>query len=722
MLALCPARLSAASYPATILADQPVGYWRLEELPGGATAFDSGPYALDGVYMMDGAMAYPKAGVPGIDTNAINFHLYTDGGVDQRSYIQVPHSPALNPMDGDKKQLPFSVECWARPMSTDGANYRCPIGNFGGWGDASGWFIYQTPEVGGQSSWVWVQKGGGIWLGGGNIAKGRWDHLCAVYNGTNINFYVNGVFRDTVTDTNALANSAQPFCIGARDTGYGFFDGSVDEVAIYTNALTLDQIRMHYLVGSTNFRAGAIPAAVLTGPAPATNYAGRVTVFTCVGDGTPPLAYQWYKGSTAIPGATTDRLEYTPTAADNGALFKVVVTNAYGLDTSATAQITVLTDLLLLASPQAVTRYADSVAAFRVNAGGALPITYQWYKGAAPIAGATDATLWLNQVSPGDDGSTYYAKVTNPYTTTNSDPAALTVTARPIVVPKTGYARFVMLDEPVAYWRLDDMNATDAVGSFDGVLDDYSGAGTFSYSQPGGVPNDPDNALGVTGGARAIIPYALELNPVGPFSAEAWLKPSSLSVDGSDYRTAFASMGNGVGGPIGWNLYQTPNHQWAWFVWGDNWINTGIYAPAGSIVANQWHHVVLTYDGTTFRIYNNGVRAAQGTFGAFVPNSNGATVLGWRTDRDWKPFQGTMDDIAFYNKALTPEQVQGHYAGSVRLTIEKIGSNVVVSWPLGVLQACDTVGGTYLDLPTATSPMTNAVGVTPKFYRVKVTN
>jgi hypothetical protein len=132
--------------------------------------------------------------------------------------------------------------------------------------------------------------------------------------------------------------------------------------------------------------------------------------------------------------------------------------------------------------------------------------------------------------------------------------------------------------------------------------------------------------------------------------------------------------------------------------------------------------VVLTFDGAQFLIYNNGAQVAAGSWGGFVPNRNGATVLGWRTDRDWRPFQGVMDDVAFYNKALTPAQVANHYSGTIRLSIAKVGSQVVVTWPFGTLQESLTVSGIYADLPSATSPFTNAPSGTAKFYRVKIPN
>ena len=80
-------------------------------------------------------------------------------------------------------------------------------------------------------------------------------------------------------------------------------------------------------------------------------------------------------------------------------------------------------------------------------------------------------------------------------------------------VPITRYAKVVAADSPVAYWRLDELNAdngvaTDAVGSFDGTYNDVSGSflfgaasGNSARNQRGGRP--------ASGGANIRIPYAL---------------------------------------------------------------------------------------------------------------------------------------------------------------------------------------------------------------------
>lgn len=711
----------AASYHEIVLADQPVVYYRLEDPAGSMMVTNAvNPDTFYAFVIPDEYFEWPKFEQPGIGSNSVSFHLYTpDGGTPQRSRIELPFTPEIN------QAGPFTAECWVRPTSW-GSDYRCPLGNFGGWGASPtpGWHFYQTPGEGATSTWIWVQKGGNIWLGGNPVTKNKWDHLVATYDGTTVRFYVNGVLSGSAVDTAPAPNTSQPLCIGWSPAGGWVFDGSVDEVAIYATALTEAQIQMHYQVGLTNFYSGPIPAYVTQDPLPVSAYAGRTATFVVGADGSTPLSYQWYKGNVPIDGATSDTLRFTCAYADNGATYKVVVTNLYGSATSAPAALTVMTDLTLISNPASITRSVGSKAAFIAQAGGALPVTYQWYKGTTPIPAGTNQMLWLSDVQLADDGTTYYARISNPWSNTNSEAAMLTVVPRAVDVPVTGYARVIKADDPVAFWRLDEpegsITAVDAIGSFDGTY--TPGSGTITYQVPTGIPNEGNKAFAVTGGARVAVPWALELSPRGPFTAEAWFMPATLRADDLDYRTVFSSMGFGPGGtgPHGWLLYQQPNNRFAWVLFSQGWLSSFMGDPVSVIEANTWYHMALTYDGSLFRIYVNGQLTATQAYDSFIPNLDGAINLGWRSDNGWNPFDGTLDDVAFYNKALTLEQVQAHYAATVRLGISRSGDSITLTWPFGTLQQADNVAGTYTDLPSATSPHTILIGATPKFYRVKV--
>lgn len=116
----------------------------------------------------------------------------------------------------------------------------------------------------------------------------------------------------------------------------------------------------------------------------------------------------------------------------------------------------------------------------------------------------------------------------------------------------------------------------------------------------------------------------------------------------------------------------------------------------------------------------NGQAKASQLWDAFIPNRDGSANFGWRSDNDWKPFDGAIDDVAFYNKALTPEQIQTHYLASVKLTMVKSGDNLMISWPFGTLQQAATVTGPYTDISGVTSPYTITPSASAKFYRVKL--
>ena len=93
---------------------------------------------------------------------------------------------------------------------------------------------------------------------------------------------------------------------------------------------------------SSSAPAGGIAPTISTQPSNQTVTVGQPATFSVVANGTVPLSYQWQRGTTPIAGATTMSYTLNPTSAtDNGAEFKVVVSNSAGSDTSSPATLTV---------------------------------------------------------------------------------------------------------------------------------------------------------------------------------------------------------------------------------------------------------------------------------------------------------------------------------------------------------------------------------------------
>jgi glucose/arabinose dehydrogenase len=84
------------------------------------------------------------------------------------------------------------------------------------------------------------------------------------------------------------------------------------------------------------------PPAVASHPADATVPVGASATFTASASGAPPLSYRWQRDGVDIPGATaTSYTIANAQAADDGARFRVVVSNAYGTATSNAATLRV---------------------------------------------------------------------------------------------------------------------------------------------------------------------------------------------------------------------------------------------------------------------------------------------------------------------------------------------------------------------------------------------
>ena len=124
-------------------------------------------------------------------------------------------------------------------------------------------------------------------------------------------------------------------------------------------------------------------------PADRTVAIGQSTTFTVGASGSAPLAYQWRRNGNAISGATGS--SYTRTnvqLTDNGALFTVRVSNAYGVEMSEAAQLTVTQNTVPTASitqPISGTTYAGGQVINYAGTGndaedGALPASaFTWW-------------------------------------------------------------------------------------------------------------------------------------------------------------------------------------------------------------------------------------------------------------------------------------------------------------------------------------------------------
>jgi hypothetical protein len=117
---------------------------------------------------------------------------------------------------------------------------------------------------------------------------------------------------------------------------------STDNGATFTVKVTNSVNTVTSNPATLTVTTAAVAPTIVTQPASQSVTVGQSATFTVVASGTAPLTYQWLKNGTAITGATAGSYA-TPAAAttDNGATFKVTITNSIGAITSSAATLTV---------------------------------------------------------------------------------------------------------------------------------------------------------------------------------------------------------------------------------------------------------------------------------------------------------------------------------------------------------------------------------------------
>lgn len=194
----------------------------------------------------------------------------------------------------------------------------------------------------------------------------------------------------------------------------------------------------------------------------------------------------------------------------------------------------------------------------------------------------------------------------------------------------------------IAWWP-GDGSATNLAGSGNGTLQ-----------------NGATNARGFVGEAlsfdgvndRVAIPesYATDLSRQARWTIQAWVKPTSFTSNSylTIYSEGYWGIYLGVDNPSG-KL--------------ESWINNANQLIGTvSVQLSNWNHVARTYDGTNRVFYVNGGFAGSGSAPAVTPDNGGAAIGDVAPTHNAAQFQGLIDEVAIYNRALTSNEIAVIYA------------------------------------------------------------
>lgn len=148
----------------------------------------------------------------------------------QNDYIAVPDNTSLP--SGNSS---YTLEAWIKP---DAMGDRGIIG-WGPWGSNSSVNALRLMGNGSIRHYWWSND---LDVNVGNLADGKWHHVAATFDGKTRSVYVDGVLKGSdVPQAHRVPVQAKNVRIGSTNNGE-FFQGSIDDVAIWYRALTPQEI------------------------------------------------------------------------------------------------------------------------------------------------------------------------------------------------------------------------------------------------------------------------------------------------------------------------------------------------------------------------------------------------------------------------------------------------------------------------------------------------
>ncbi len=598
-----------ALYPSAIIADLPIGFWRLNEGPDDGNG-NQGVTAHD--YWRGNNGYYTNTTLAGTGYNpnepAETSALFGTLAIADSDVFGIPTNVDFSAANGSSRT--FSVECWVKGIQqfNDAGIVTKGYGGAEQFDlDCGSDTITALNPTAHSFRWL-VRNSAGAAFGVSssiNPADGAWHHLVGVCDEANgyLALYIDGLLMgtSTITPGSGILSSPRAMTIGSRSStstanNNWQFIGNMDDVSVYNYALSSNQVVAHY-------SAAEVPAFILVQPTNLNVTASQngTVAFSAIAGGAQPIGYQWFDANTATPvlasatigGSTNATLVLNNLQSSDS--YYLQVTNYFGTNVSSTINLNVVSG-----QPQIYTdlqsQYSvlqGSTVLLPVAAYGTLPMTNQWQRSdlnmvswtnvvnGGRITGSQSNVLTIANVQPSDAGD-YQLTIANGAGGAASTVATLTVLPQPVNFYGTGQdwtangsARFNN-----GYLSLTDPNNGGGTSSFFFQIPQYIGA-----FQAGFTYQAKSAGNGLADGAT----FCLQDDPRGV--------------------TAIASGGGGLGvGNAGGTGQITPSVELMLDIFGGSGYAVGTngvnlptsgatspnFAAPGSVQLNSGHPITIT--------------------------------------------------------------------------------------------------------------------------------
>jgi len=673
--------LSADEVKESYLSKGLVGHWKMNADERNSTdTYDSSGYNNHG--KISGA----------VQTNEGRFKEgYKFDGVDD--YIDAGNGASINISIPD-----FSVSMWLNPAS---ATQQGLISKYGGDATVRAWRIdrvvtsgYVTMYIYNSSSELYSYNDicNSNW-----IPPNVWTNLNIVLNITHINCYMNGVLKEsTILTANNIQQVSYPFEIGRVNTGaQPEFNGTIDEVRIYNRALTSTEVAGLYNGTKSNYLVlRSTPTLGLLDEAPApilTDESGLVGQWKLDGDATDSSG-QGNDGTVSGATIITDGRWNGAYDFDGNDL----ITNATGV----TSSLDVENAGTISAWIRPNKNETNAIIAGRIGPTGS------WFDGRMVLYTRSTGTIGFNtgngtvsntQVTtassyykPGIwynvlgtfNGTHYWLYVNGNQITSNTYTTKPEMTGTPFNIGYWNglgyfngtidevrvYNRSLSAAEIqelylskglVGHWKMDadQKNSTDT----------YDSSGYYNHGKITGADLTNEGRFkeayyfdGINDGSG---------DDVITISNTQLLNSSAFTISGWIYSAGTIGTYGGAFGSATWStnvkgLCIRNSAGSLISIAGNNTGNKQRTMIAGITTTNskKWHHVAATYNGTTIDSFVNGISVGTDEYPSYVPS--GTTFLIGAEGINADNWNGTIDEVRVYNRALTSTEIGQLYNGT----------------------------------------------------------
>jgi len=396
--ALNVAPVAPGSYAEKIFTNNPVAYWRLNEIEDPSTnfsvAFDLvggfngiyGPLALNGYNGIAGPQSPDFPGFENGNSAMQSANSTVTPVPYPSSYISWTVAPPLN-----LNTNTVTMCAWIKPNPVVQLSSTAFIFARGAGSDVCG-FGYLNNNLN-HLSYTWNNQN--FNFDSGLIpASNVWSFVALVVSPTNAIIYLyntNGQFSATNSNPIAHTNAAfaGPTMIGDDPSGGTIqnraFSGVIDEAAVFNHCLSDQDL---YLIFKKGLNVGIIPAGISTQPIPEALMAGRTARFTVTASGDKPLSYQWRTNGVNLAndghhaGVNTPTLTVNNVTLSDAASYDVVVDNiAHTPATSLAATLSVIASNANPVAYEGTLQTLNPVYYWRFNEISGSPYSYDYWGG-----------------------------------------------------------------------------------------------------------------------------------------------------------------------------------------------------------------------------------------------------------------------------------------------------------------------------------------------------